>query len=58
MYTSECAGSEMKKMGRDTNIILFSMIIGEALSSLAAAELSDFCIGFETVADVVRIVGG
>ena len=48
----------MKKMGRDTNIILFSMIIGEALSSLAAAELSDFCIGFETVADVVRIVGG
>ena len=55
MYASEYAGRDI---GRDTNIILFSMIIGNALASLAAAELSDFCIGFETVTDVVRIVGG
>jgi hypothetical protein len=51
-------GQEMEKKGRDANIILFSMIIGKALSLLAVAELSDFCIGFDTVADVVRIVGG
>ena len=41
-----------------TDIILFSMIIGEALASLAAAELGDFCICLEAMANVVRIVIG
>ena len=55
MYASECAGSRHEET---PNIILFLMIIGKALASLVAAELSNFCIGFETVTDVVRIVGG
>ena len=43
-------------MIRDADIILFSMIVGEALASLAAAEFNDFCVGLETMTDVVRIV--
>jgi hypothetical protein len=34
------------------------MILGEALATFAAAELGDFCIGLETMTDVVRIVRG
>lgn len=40
------------------DIILFSMITGEALATLAAAELSDFCICLETMTDIVRIARG
>lgn len=47
---------DMGKKGRDTDIILILMIIGEALASLALAELSDFCISLETATDVVGIV--
>jgi hypothetical protein len=43
---------------RDTDIVLFSMKFGEALASLAAAELSDFFLCLETMSEVVRIVRG
>jgi len=32
------------------------MIFGEALASLAAAELGDFCLCLETMTEVERIV--
>jgi len=57
MGSSEAQVQEMIKR-RDTDIILFSMKIGEALALLAAAKLFDFCIGLETMIKVVRIVGG
>jgi hypothetical protein len=42
----------------NTDIILFSVIIGEALALLAAAEFSDFSICLDTMTEIVRIVGG
>jgi hypothetical protein len=44
--------------GTDADIILFPVISGEALASLASAELSDFCVCLETMTEVVRIVRG
>jgi hypothetical protein len=42
----------------NTDIILFSMIFGKALTSLAPAELSDFCLCLETMTEVVGVVRG
>ena len=47
-----------QKKGRDTDIVLPSMIIDESLTPLAAAELCNFCICLETMADVVGILRG
>ena len=48
----------MDRKEENTDIILFSMIIGETLASFATAELGDFCIGLDAMTDVVRIVKG
>jgi hypothetical protein len=40
---------------RETDSVLFPMIIGERFASLAATELCNLCICLETMIEIVRI---